>query len=125
MPEPVNTQATRYRHCHNCGDLLPDNALRCPHCGASNAPGNAVVDAGILLVKIVVAVGIGLFVLPLGACGACSLAVGMLSIFSGGAGNASLLPFALLGAALLALSFGGVWIIIRMFAPRRKGANRR
>lgn len=125
MPEPLNTNATVYRPCPNCGDLLPPDARRCPHCGASQTPGNTVVDAGILFVKIVLALGIGLLVLPLGACGACTMLASLGSIASGGFKDLTFLYLLLLGTVLLALSIGGAWLIVVMFRNKPRGANKR
>src|ERR1700704_4555455 len=72
--EPINQTAVLHP-CPHCGDLMPQGARICPHCGFSFAPGSPVLAAGLTFLRILVAVAIGLIVVPLGLCGARFVAV--------------------------------------------------
>jgi len=121
MPEEMGGSAV-YQPCVHCGDLKLASAPLCPHCGARQSAGSAVAEAGIMFIKVIVALVVGLLVLPLGVCGACTMLVGMGSVATNGVGS---LQFALLGAGLLALAAGGIALILAMFGVFKKGASRR
>jgi len=118
MPKEITGHTGAFQPtCPNCGDLRPPDARLCPHCGAANSSGNAVVGAGILFVKILAAFGIGLLVLALGACGACTMLSGVLTLTNSPSLWSPLLL--LLGAALLALAAGGIKLINLLLGPNK------
>src|SRR5579872_6993338 len=69
METPQQQPGAQEPRCAQCGSTLPPFARRCPNCGASLSPTPRATGA-VAWTQVLAAVLIGLFVLPLGACGA-------------------------------------------------------
>jgi hypothetical protein len=116
MPPEYDVSSTAFQQCANCGDLRPTGAQLCPHCGASTAPGSRTATAGLAVGRIVLAILVGLLVVPLAAAGACFLILAPCAKDSG---------LTAIGALLIVLAGLGFWGMARLLSKSNHGSIRR
>ena len=114
MQDRMPDRNSAHSSCPNCGDLLRPGDRRCPHCGAAVGKTPPVVSGGLMLVKIVLATLVGLIVLPLGACGACTVVIVSAPLVQGGAMQSGMWATMGFGIVLLTLAVCGIWVIMAM-----------
>lgn len=111
------------KQCPWCHQAIPADARICPNCGSGTANVSPGMATGLTVLRVLLAIVIGIVVLPLGAFGACFAISGSAMLFSGGGVNGGLIwPIA--GVLMVAAAAGGVALIIRLFRSSNSGGEK-